>query len=99
MSLLTAKLRLASSLRGRGFTQPNKPGTVTLMKNSVLNQDRLPAWVRWLAQDANGTWWGFEAEPHQADTSWYENEVGRYVRLETGEPNPQWRESLRRSIF
>jgi hypothetical protein len=55
----------------------------------------LPAWAGWVAQDANGNWWGFEHEPNQGDTSWYENEVGRYVRLAQGTPNPDWTETLR----
>ena len=54
------------------------------------------AWVQWLAQNADGTWWDFEAERHRADKSWYENEVGRYMRLEWAEPNPHWRDTLRR---
>lgn len=63
--------------------------------NTPPNQNNRPAWVQWLAQDADGVWWGFEAEPHQADISWYENEVGRYVRLESAALNTCWRESLR----
>ena len=62
-----------------------------------LNVDDLPDWVQWLAQDADGTWWGFEAEPNEADHGWYENEVGRYLRLAAGEPNALWRESLCRN--
>jgi len=58
--------------------------------------DDLPSWVQWLAQDADGTWWAYEAEPNEADHGWYENEVGRCLRLETGSANPDWRESLRR---
>lgn len=54
-----------------------------------------PDWVRWLAQDADGTWWGFEVEPNQQDRGWYENEVGRCIRLASGEPNPEWRATLR----
>ncbi len=54
-----------------------------------------PAWVRWIAQDADGAWWGYSVEPLQYDRGWYENEVGRYVSLGRGEPNPQWRLSLR----
>lgn len=53
-----------------------------------------PAWAAWLAQDADGAWWCYEAEPHQHDTGWYENEVGRIGKLGHGEPNPEWRESL-----
>jgi hypothetical protein len=55
-----------------------------------------PAWVAWVAQDADGVWWGFEVEPLQCDTGWYENEVGRYVRIRAGEPNPAWRSTLER---
>ena len=53
-----------------------------------------PDWVRWLAQDADGTWWGYEVEPLQHHIGWYENEVGRYVRLDKTAPNPDWREAL-----
>lgn len=56
-----------------------------------------PAWVRWIAQDADGTWWGFEHEPNRSDRAWYENEVGRCVRLAGDEPNPAWQQTLRRA--
>jgi len=55
-----------------------------------------PEWGNWIAQDADGAWWGFEVEPLQADRYWYENEVGRYIALGRGVANPHWRESLRR---
>ena len=57
-----------------------------------------PEWVAWLAQDADGSWWGFEAEPNQYHHGWYENEVGRRVRLAQASPNPRWQESLRRRL-
>jgi hypothetical protein len=52
------------------------------------------SWVRWLAQDADGTWWGFEHEPNESHVGWYENEVGRCQRLGSGTPNGRWRETL-----
>ncbi|MCG6887175.1 MAG: hypothetical protein LJE74_08200 [Proteobacteria bacterium] len=55
-----------------------------------------PAWVNWIAQDANGTWWGYSVEPLQQTYGWYENEVGRCIRLHSGEPDSDWRYSLRR---
>ena len=55
---------------------------------------QLPDWVRWIAQDADGTWWAYEHEPNMSDTGWYENEVGDSVRLQIGEPNPWWRETI-----
>ncbi|HHO68328.1 MAG TPA: hypothetical protein ENK12_04775 [Gammaproteobacteria bacterium] len=54
----------------------------------------LPGWVAWVAQDADGVWWGYEAEPHQHARGWYENEVGRCLRLGAGPPAPDWRDSL-----
>ena len=54
----------------------------------------LPAWVHWLAQDADGTWWGFEVEPNQSHHGWYENELGRYRKLCQDAPNPDWAASL-----
>lgn len=56
----------------------------------------IPDWAEWIAQDADGAWWAYEAEPNQHDTGWYENEVGQILRLEPGAPNPDWQESLRR---
>jgi len=53
-----------------------------------------PVWVNWLAQDADGAWWGYEQEPLQHTIGWYENEIGRCVKLETGEANPDWQETL-----
>ncbi len=53
-----------------------------------------PGWVSWIAQDRDGAWWGFEVEPNEGDSSWYENEVGRYVRLGKGQANPEWRQAL-----
>lgn len=56
----------------------------------------LPPWARWLAQDLDGAWWCFEHEPNEGATSWYENEVGRYLKLGEGGPAPAWRESLQK---
>ena len=57
---------------------------------------RLPDWINWIAQDANGSWWGYSAEPHRHDLGWYENEVGDCVLLERGQPDPGWRQSLQK---
>ena len=59
-----------------------------------LHDITLPIWVHWLAQDADGTWWGFEVEPLPHHQGWYENEVGRRVRLRTEGVNPDWLHSL-----
>ncbi len=66
--------------------------------NPPLEQLRqlCPAWVRWVGQDRDGAWWGFEHEPNEGDTSWYENEVGRYVKLNQGALNLDWRKALYR---
>ena len=59
-----------------------------------LNELEIPGWVSWLAQDADGNWWGYEAEPHQSHIGWYENEVGRCVHLLQGDPNTRWQYTL-----
>lgn len=58
--------------------------------------DAYPSWVAWLAQDADGTWWAYECEPNEYDKGWYENEVGRSVRIRQLASNPDWRNSLRK---
>ena len=52
--------------------------------------DICPNWVNWIAQDADGTWWGYEIEPLQHDKGWYENEVGQCVKLKSMSPNTKW---------
>ena len=63
---------------------------------SRFDPTSLPPWVVWLAQDADGSWWGFEAEPNQYHAGWYENEIGRSVGLDRDEPNPAWKESVQK---
>jgi hypothetical protein len=46
----------------------------------------IPDWARWLAQDEDGAWWAYEAEPNRQHNGWYENEVGRLQRLVRGDP-------------
>jgi hypothetical protein len=62
----------------------------------MMMLDRLPDWAAWLAQDADGTWWAYEAEPNQQDRGWYENEVGRIVRLGNTAPPVDWESTLTR---
>lgn len=62
----------------------------------IPDQNDIPGWVRWIAQDADGTWWGYSVEPLPQTRGWYENEVGQYVRLHCQDPNPDWRRSLHR---
>jgi len=57
--------------------------------------DGLPDWVAWLAQDADGVWWGYEVEPLQHHKGWYENETGRHMEIQRDAPNSRWKETLR----
>jgi len=56
----------------------------------------MPSWVRWIAQDADGVWWGYQVEPNQSHQSWYENEVGNSVRLGEEMLNTEWVSTLKR---
>jgi len=62
---------------------------------SLQSDFDVPDWVCWLAQDQNGAWWGYSAEPLRNDTGWYENEVGDYIRLAVTESH-NWKSSLTR---
>lgn len=59
---------------------------------------RIPVWVRWIAQDSSGAWWGYSVEPLRHDSGWYENEAGRYVPLGRAMPR-DWQHSLRAVRF
>jgi hypothetical protein len=56
----------------------------------------MPDWVRWIAQDADGAWWGYQVEPNQSHQSWYENEVGYSIRLGKEKLNTDWVLTLKR---
>jgi len=57
---------------------------------------KLPQWARWIAMDEDGSCWCYEAEPHQHDSGWYENEVGRVGRLNWRIENLSWKSSLQK---
>ena len=61
-----------------------------------MSLNEIPSWVNWIAQDADGAWWGYSVEPLQYDQGWYENEVGKRLKLGHTEPNKDWRNSLQR---
>ena len=61
---------------------------------SKNNIKELPNWVKWKAQDADGTWWGYSVEPLEFSAGWYENEVGQQIKIEHAKENPDWKNSL-----
>ncbi|RDH82751.1 MAG: hypothetical protein DIZ80_10765 [endosymbiont of Galathealinum brachiosum] len=54
----------------------------------------VPEWVRFIAQDSDGSWWGYSVEPLENHRGWYENELGRNVKLIKTAPVEQWRKCL-----
>jgi len=46
------------------------------------------------AEAATATLWAHEAEPNKQDTGWYENEVGRILRLGQAAPPGDWEATL-----
>jgi len=61
---------------------------------SLKNNNKLPLWVRWKAQDADGAWWGYSVEPLEFSEGWYENEVGQRIKIEQSQANSNWKNSL-----
>ncbi len=70
----------------------NQPKTNALPPQ--LQQEQLPDWGLWLARDADGSWWLYEAEPHIHEHGWYENEVGRSIKVLQAEAGDDWPQSL-----
>ena len=64
--------------------------------NEFIAPARVPEWVAWVAQDADGCWWGYQVEPNQSHSGWYENEVGECILLGKGERNPEWIKTVSR---
>ena len=67
-----------------------------MTENRPISDRDIPEWVNWLAQDADGTWWGYEIEPLQYHNGWYENELGRRHKIGKYPANPDWQASLRK---
>lgn len=54
----------------------------------------VPAWVRYIAQDSDGVWWGYSVDPLQNHRGWYENELGKNIKLLHSEVMGDWRENI-----
>ena len=61
-----------------------------------IDLNEIPDWVCWIAQDADGTWWGYQVEPNLSHCSWYENEVADCVKLTKREENTDWALTLQK---
>jgi len=59
-----------------------------------LQNINIPNWVRFIAQDADGTWWGYSVEPLQNHNGWYENEVGEHIKLFKAEEQKRWQQCV-----
>ncbi|MCW8902029.1 MAG: hypothetical protein OQK75_05230 [Gammaproteobacteria bacterium] len=64
------------------------------INNHELPLTGLPGWVKWLAQDEDGAWWGYSVEPLEFSHGWYENEVGMRKKIKQSDVNPDWKNSL-----
>jgi len=59
-----------------------------------LSAVEVPEWVRFIAQDSDGSWWGYSVDPLQNHRGWYENELGRNVKLLQGKLVGDWRDNI-----
>ena len=68
-----------------------------LIQYEIMQIIELPDWAGWIAMDADGRWWCYEAEPQLHDHGWYENEVGRSQRVYPVDRDPiDWQLSLQK---
>jgi hypothetical protein len=47
-------------------------------------------WATWVAQDGDGSWWAYKAEPLHNNRGWYENEIGIFKKLGQSEAPEDW---------
>lgn len=63
---------------------------------ALKDTDPLRAEARVESYAATATLWVYEVEPNRQDYGWYENEVGRIVRLGLSDPPDDWETTLTR---
>lgn len=56
----------------------------------------IPEGIQWVAQDAYGTWWGYEGKPSPGKDGWNPLKLTSFIRIGEAEPNPEWDKSLRK---
>lgn len=59
-----------------------------------LSTVAVPDWVRYVAQDSDGSWWGYSVEPLQNHRGWYENELGENIKLLDAAAVDHWQQCL-----
>ena len=59
-----------------------------------FNPKAVPHWVRWIAQDKDGKWWGYKTKPKAGYTLWIPKSINMCKGLYTSKPSKNWREEL-----
>lgn len=67
-----------------------------LERGKEVTQDNYPSWANWIAQDADGRWWYYEYMPSALSDWWWSNSTGKFEIVRIDDPNPNWRDTLRR---
>lgn len=62
----------------------------------LMLEQTIPTWANWIAQDQDGKWWFYQAEPLLHHCGWYENEIGMYRLLGYSTANKDWQKQLYR---
>lgn len=52
--------------------------------------------LNWIAQNANGVWWGYEKEPVAGAKDWENQQNGMKVLLKEESSNENWRDTLQK---
>lgn len=65
-----------------------------ILSKPDLSSVKVPEWVRFIAQDSDGSWWGYSVDPLQNHRGWYENELGDNVKLLQGTLVGDWRDNI-----
>ena len=92
MQLLIGDLALNESL----YTLPENGQFLSKELKALIINQTIPTWANWAAQDQDGKWWVYQAEPLLHHSGWYENEIGMYKLLGHSTTNKSWQQQLYR---
>ncbi|KAG1707720.1 Type-4 uracil-DNA glycosylase [Nymphon striatum] len=90
-------------LRGKAHKLPDFEVPVVVTYHPVYlmqkSDDKRKAWEDLKlakTQDEDGVWWAYEVEPLQHHKGWYENEVGRSIKLGLSDNPRGWKNTLKK---
>lgn len=70
--------------------------------NNLYNKEKsdkpewkdIPVYINWIAQDADGDWYGYDEKPEKRGNYWYGYHLSKSYYLKESDPNEEWYNTL-----